>query len=370
MTASQQHTEAVDQLQTNLNHTLEETGRLFAAMFANPNSPPTSQAARLKALLPVAETAFHGALDKLEWELQRAMKVMRRDLAVCRELSGVQTQQQAQPLAEPQSQPQQATSEISQPSIRNGAPETSKTESGTAQPPAPAPRDTDMTDAAPIQEGKPSAPETSPIAAPASAPAPESKAAPQEKPNTETPPAPESKPAQDEPESAPHGLPLIDTTAAAPNTTDKLKPDDNKPIEDEKAPDTANDLDSLFNDPMSGGGADANADFSFHQDTGNDMDFGSFGADNDNISSLLPGLEDYANNQPSNNTNEVDLDQLFGLGDSNQGAIDSQGAGEQHDTTFDDLMDLAGFDVDGDANNGNNNNTSNTDFADFDSLFN
>lgn len=55
---------------------LEETGRLFAAMISNPNSPPASQAARLKSLLPVAEKNFNGALDNLEFELVRPSRYL------------------------------------------------------------------------------------------------------------------------------------------------------------------------------------------------------------------------------------------------------------------------------------------------------
>lgn len=224
-----------------------------------------------------------------------------------------------------------------------------------------------MTDNGPEKNEKPQAADKSPSIPTTAAPAPEmdsqSKPDTQEDAKPDAAPATDSKATKENSEPPPNGLPNIDTSAEQSN------PQDQKSADQEKPPDTANDLDSLFNDPMSGGGAGGN-DFSFDQDgSGNDMDFGSFGGDNDNISSLLPGLEDYANTQPNSNANEVDLDQLFGLSDNNQNAGDMQaGNGEQQDTTFDDLMDLANFDTGMDGDNGNGNNTANNDL-DFDSLF-
>lgn len=151
-----------------------------------------------------------------------------------------------------------------------------------------------------------------------------------------------------------------------------------KPSEDEKAPDTAkesinNDLDSLFG----GGDADTNTetnnDFTFDENATGDIDFGDFtnfntdNGDNDNISSLLPGLEDYANTQSNASGAELDLSSFFNTNptDQNNNAMNQQGAGEQRDTTFDDLMDLANFD--GSAMGDEANNTGD---MDFESLFN
>lgn len=152
---------------------------------------------------------------------------------------------------------------------------------------------------------------------------------------------------------------------------------DQKPAE-EKAPDTATgDLDSLFNDPISAEDAAAADAFSFDQNNSNEIDFGSFGAgfdstgaDNDNISSLLPGLEDYANTQTNAAADVMDFSSFFNTDDNGQNTgMDQQGSGKQRDTTFDDLMDLANFDgMDGDDNN-NNSNNHNADL-DFEALFN
>lgn len=198
-------------------------------------------------------------------------------------------------------------------------------------------------------------------------------------PKQPSPPLADSKPSV-----AAHTLPTADSIKAQNESLHldtKPSPEEDKKDEaadEDKAPDTANDLDSLFNDPTSAGGAGGeNQDFNFDQDGANDLDFGSFGGnydanggDNDNIASLLPGLEDYANTQPTNNDSNLDFNDIFGVGDAGNG-MDSQGAGEHRDT-FEDLMDLANFDgmdTGGGDSNTNNNTTNNTDF-DFDSLFN
>lgn len=146
---------------------------------------------------------------------------------------------------------------------------------------------------------------------------------------------------------------------------------------EDKAPDTGKDsntggdLDSLFNDT----GGDTN-EFSFDQSNTNGLNFGEFGdnfhadnADNDNISSLLPGLEDYANTQSNTGGVDMDMNSFLNAGgdeDRNLG-MNQQGAGEQRDTTFDDLMDLANFDGGGMEGEENTNNPT---VLDFDSLFN
>lgn len=158
----------------------------------------------------------------------------------------------------------------------------------------------------------------------------------------------------------------IDTKAAAEGKAESK--------DEEKVPDTANDLDSLFGAPISAEPGES-TDFDFDQNGTTDIDFDSFGAnfdanptDNDDIASLLPGLQDYANTQ-DNSGADVDLNALFGTTDSNNG-MDQQGAGEQRDTTFDELLnmtDMADFGggMEGDGNNNNNN----SEAFDFDSLF-
>ena len=151
-----------------------------------------------------------------------------------------------------------------------------------------------------------------------------------------------------------------------------------KPPEDEKAPDTAkesinNDLDSLFGGGDTNTNTETNNEFTFDENATGDIDFGDFtnfnadNGDNDNISSLLPGLEDYANTQSNASGAELDLNSFFNTNptDQNNNAMNQQGAGEQRDTTFDDLMDLANFD--GSAMGDEANNTGD---IDFESLFN
>lgn len=147
---------------------------------------------------------------------------------------------------------------------------------------------------------------------------------------------------------------------------------------DDKAPDTATfsntgDLDSLFNDATSAGGMGGDGgdepDFSTSADLNAEFDFNSFNDtsntnDNDNISALLPGLQDYANdtagtepdfssfftadppnNQPQNNNNAL-----------GQQLIDTA----QGDSTFDDIFDMT-FDMGG-GNDGNQNGGTQFDF--------
>lgn len=142
---------------------------------------------------------------------------------------------------------------------------------------------------------------------------------------------------------------------------------------EEPAPDTATfsntgDLDSLFNDPASAGGMGGSGDepdFSTATDLNlnAEFDFPGFNAgldantsnDNENISALLPGLQDYANDtggaepdfssfftaDPTANANDLSQNTGNGSGDGNQ-----QNNTTQQDTTFDDLFNLE-FDMGG-----------------------
>ncbi|KXT15594.1 hypothetical protein AC579_9943 [Pseudocercospora musae] len=372
MPASQGHNALLDQLQTQVNLVLEQTGRVFAAVNTNPTSPPTAHVNKLKQTLPEATNRFHHALDRLQSELHHAQLVLRRDLAVCREKTG----QQAQAVVQNQ-QAQPTTADL------KSAPSTLPAERDIATNQAPSgnpgildqPQDQDVTMQEPNDE-KPTNIQASTndvdMGDPASDPQPdvtEMKPAPSQA--AHTMPVAEAPGLADAKQSA-NGL-QIDTKPPPADMTGKKKA-----IEGEKPPDTAvgstaGDLDSLFND----GGNDDNAsltnDFNFNTNNdGGEIDFGDFGNnfstdnnDNDNISSLLPGLEDYANTQSTSNA-ELDLNALFGTGnDSQNNGMNNQGAGEQRDTTFDDLMDLANFDGTG-LDDGSNNNTD----LDFDSLFN
>jgi len=146
--------------------------------------------------------------------------------------------------------------------------------------------------------------------------------------------------------------------------------------EDEKAPDTGTfsntgDLDSLFNDPASAGPGGASTDFNIDSNTSAEIDFDAFGpnldhnADDDNISALLPGLQDYANTGPAG-SGEPDFNALFATDAPAAGASqgvgggDQQGAGESQDPTFD-FMDFD-FNADGYAGGGEDGPGNNQDF--------
>ena len=163
--------------------------------------------------------------------------------------------------------------------------------------------------------------------------------------------SPETKPEVKDAETdqKPADIALQIDTQTQPKTQE-AEPDD--PDED-KPPDTAaytNDLESLFGAPTSAEAGEA-PDFNMEPNNNDEFDFGfssnldNSGADNDNISALLPGLQDYANNQPTEG-GEPDFSSLFptDVAMGNDGQEDGQQANMEHrDSTFDDLMDFADF---------------------------
>ncbi|THW07005.1 hypothetical protein D6D24_09763 [Aureobasidium pullulans] len=76
----------LDQLEAQVNLVLEHTGRLFANNARNHGQINNPQ--RLKQVIAGANNSFHDALDQLEGELTLARAVMRRDLAVYRSQRG------------------------------------------------------------------------------------------------------------------------------------------------------------------------------------------------------------------------------------------------------------------------------------------
>lgn len=131
-------------------------------------------------------------------------------------------------------------------------------------------------------------------------------------------------------------------------------------LNNEVAPDTAvskntNDLESLFDGPASAEAGDApqfdldsnaNADFDFSFDPNVDNDH----MDNDNISALLPGLQEYTNTQPIGD-GDHEFEGFFAEDTGGHGN-GSQFETGHRDSTFDDLLDLAEFnagDVDAQA---------------------
>ena len=135
----------------------------------------------------------------------------------------------------------------------------------------------------------------------------------------------------------------IDTQTQSKATTGETNQ-----AEDDNPPDTGtfsntNDFDSLFGGPTSAGPGDG-GDFSADPNNNMEFDFDSFGAnldnsgaDNDNLTSLLPGLQDYANNQ-ADEAHASDFENIF---DINSVPIDPQNV--QSDNTFEDLLDFEDF---------------------------
>ena len=134
-----------------------------------------------------------------------------------------------------------------------------------------------------------------------------------------------------------------------------------------------NDLESLFGAPTSAEAGDA-PDFGIDPNNNTEFDFGSFGtnlddhnnsADNDNISALLPGLQDYANTQPSG-SGEPDFGALFStdlpMASEDQGDGQQRDGLEHRDSTFDDLFDLSDFNA-GDMGEGGGNENQDIDFS-------
>ena len=122
-------------------------------------------------------------------------------------------------------------------------------------------------------------------------------------------------------------------TTAEPNQTEADNPPDTGTFSN------PNDLDSLFG-PTSAGGGDLSADPTNTNTM--DFDFDSFsahlGPDNDNITSLLPGLQDYANNQ-ADSAHASDFENLF---DINSVPVDPTRQ-VQGENTFEDLLDFEDF---------------------------
>ncbi|KAI5194971.1 hypothetical protein E4T39_08429 [Aureobasidium subglaciale] len=89
----------LDQLEAQLNLVLEHTGRLFANNARNHGQ--INNPSRLKQVIAGANNNFHDALDQLESELTLARAVMRRDLATYRSQRGARMQAEATTTALP-----------------------------------------------------------------------------------------------------------------------------------------------------------------------------------------------------------------------------------------------------------------------------
>lgn len=147
--------------------------------------------------------------------------------------------------------------------------------------------------------------------------------------------------------------------ASEPPETDEKKPDEEQPPETETQSNngTGDGLDSLFGDAASAGAGEGGApDFGLGAEDSAPFDFDSFSAglgvdnngsgDNDSISALLPGLQDYANNEPGGGSAEPDFSALFNT--DMQSAGEGQGGenkkdDQQVDDVFGEIMNFGDF---------------------------
>ncbi|GAB7334416.1 hypothetical protein MBLNU13_g06422t1 [Cladosporium sp. NU13] len=344
--------QALDALQREINLILEQTGRLFAA--ANQPTPEAAlaRASRLKQQLPVSNNRFHQALDVLDEKLQFAKVVIRRDLAVARSSnSGAEVATKVVEV------PQAATTEPAAP--ESDAIQQSDTGADIidiTEPDAPQPETTKEA-------------EEPPATSPKKRPSPSHEDGSVEEPATKKQAVGDEIPTTSEPQTSNMKLEL--NTNATEQASGEQSADD-------KAPDTATfsntgDLDSLFNDTTSAGGTGGDEpDFSTSADLNAEFDFTSFNDatnsnDNDNISALLPGLQDYANETTGN---EPDFSSFFtadppnNLTDQSQNNNTAMGQQlidtAQGDSTFDDIFDMT-FDMGG-GTDGNQNGGAQFDF--------
>ncbi|KAK5136962.1 hypothetical protein LTR08_001469 [Meristemomyces frigidus] len=345
MSTFEEQSQLLDHLQTEVNRVLEQTGRLFAAANGGSKSAPAAQASKLKKELPGSINRFHDALDQLEDELQLAKAVMRRDLVTCREkasplpsnavahnpsMSGLAKTKVDAAINSKPTNPDQGSS--LEGFVKPKPSEVKVHPTGTS------PRGDDVEKLEPEQTDQ---------------------SVDQRVDMTQlvVESGPSTAPEEDNSQASDPAL-QVDTKK---NAKADLMDDIQLAPEDDQAPGTGTysnnaDLDSLFNDPTSAVdavNAAAAPDFDMGADAAASFDFDHFNtnldnaaADNDNISALLPGLQDYANTQPVGSA-EPDFAALFateapvnGVGEE---AGDLQGSGEHRDSTFDDLMDFNDF---------------------------
>lgn len=225
-----------------------------------------------------------------------------------------------------------------------------------------------------VTESHPPQPESAPEAQAPSASSPKKRPSPSHEDGTNDEPASKKQVLGDEKPNTSQQQPADTKLELNTNPTEQANGEQSA---EDKAPDTATlsntgDLDSLFNDPTSAGGMGGDSigepDFSTSADLNAEFDFQSFNDataanDNDNISALLPGLQDYAND---NGGAEPDFSSFFtadpatNLGDQSQNSQTALGEQQidtaQGDSTFDDLFNLT-FDMsggtDGNQNGGN-----------------
>ncbi|TKA67814.1 hypothetical protein B0A55_09049 [Friedmanniomyces simplex] len=329
----------------------EKHDKVFVTGCLDPKVQQDAPRANAAFVVLARNKELDGVVESLKSQL--AKTVMRRDLAICRERSG----QEAPSLVAPV-----ATVELAPGS--NGDPKAVEAES--------TPVNFEISTDVEMQDPEPAAPETH--KEPPVEVRPEK--ANSEEAQTSTikglaQPSPDKKPPPDNADadfktSVDERL-KVDTSTEYPSQP--KDPLHDHADTDNKPPDTATmsegqDLESLFNDPISAGGSgDTTTGPATGTGTGEDpndptdftagFDFGTFNASldtsnamdtDDNITALLPGLQDYANTQPiGTEAEEPDFNALFATDAPLDGEVDAQQAAEQRDSTFDDIMNFAEF---------------------------
>lgn len=342
----------LNRLQHMLNEVLEQTGRLFVDASKGNTTSATAHGIRLKQIVPGATRGFHEALDELESELFVAKAVMRRDLVA---LGHQQTNQSNGVVSENVIESKEDKADVEMADA-----EDSKGELSLDSQTAPTSTEHDVPE---------------PVAAQDTA-SDETKKQDSDSISHEAGEAGEAPPAT-----------RLQLNTAQPASQ-------SGPATSTTDPGTANtqtvDLDSLFNDSDNATNEASNSQtpskpIEDTQDTTTpkpesgdqepDFSFESFNEQNpsdnskqEDISSLLPGLESYANEgndlqmgdfnsndsqqqQSTDDKSQMQQQQQQQQNDStshNQGEGDHAGAGQgddNRDTTFDDIMNFGDFDL-------------------------
>ncbi|TKA82338.1 hypothetical protein B0A49_00079 [Cryomyces minteri] len=347
--------QALDQLQDLVNRVLLETGRIFSESVRQDAEAASYANSRMKLAIPSALNRFHENVDQLENQLSHAKAVMRRDLAVCRAIrlkreavvavgeEGIAAHSPTSNGATTREEPGDETKGSQREGVKD---EVVKTVDLTPQ----RLNNSDNAEATEITGEE----EQTPIISTVSTRSAE--VSPRHSPN------PPHVPLQDAKESEP---------SAAPAKEPTKDPIDSAP---ERISGTATyqeiDFDSMFSDPTDGatdpnhltstnGDLNFALDFSGSNPNGIQNTFANdYTANNTDVSSLLPGLESYANGardlqmldvpatQASEDQQQQQLtngtstfDELFDYNNFDMGDADGGGSGTQNlDTEFDDAF--------------------------------
>ncbi|KAL8967854.1 MAG: hypothetical protein Q9183_002735 [Haloplaca sp. 2 TL-2023] len=303
----------IDSLESTMAHVLKETGKFFRASQSNDPRQSAFARAAIAQTIPIANQRFHEALDEIEIEIIRARAVFERDLSAIRikraerERLATGTLRARSPNGAANSvpskvSPKQPVSTEIQSSQKKG-PALSENTGGDGS------KDVVMTEAMPpASDPKPTPEEKSPTT------------------NGEIKSEPFGIPQNlAEDSDQPKGLAITfeerpSVSAPAP---DNIKPESKEPAPQESKHETSvsaslqdADFDSMFNDAnMSGTTDDINFDLAFSTDDGaartdllnesafQDISMPAVGGDfntnattaNEDITDLLPGLENYVN---------------------------------------------------------------------------